>query len=39
MRQKPYSWSGGSPSAGFDAATVSSYVGKYFLIAVTYLDA
>ena len=39
MRQTPYSWSGGSASAGFDAATINSYVGKYVLVAVTYLDA
>jgi len=38
MRPIPYSWSGGQ-SANFDAGAVADYVGKYILIAVTYLDA
>jgi len=37
MKDKPYSWSGAA-SADFDAAAMNTFVGKYMLIAVTYVD-
>jgi len=38
MRPKPASWSG-TARADFDAAAMNTYLGKYILIAFTYVDA
>jgi hypothetical protein len=37
MKDKPYSWAGAA-NADFDATAMNEFVGKYVLIAVTYVD-
>src|SRR5258708_2445313 len=37
MKDKPYSWAGAA-NADFDATAMNEFVGKYMLIAVTFVD-
>lgn len=39
VRDTPYGWSGSSTAHQFDDAAAEVYVGKYFLVGVTYVDA